>query len=587
MYNENGNKKAATLARCIHWLCESDFRLFVSIFTLLSAITCFPILIQPHLHLSESPVGDKGTNLWNLWWVYYALFERFSSPLYCDLIFYPWGCDIRYHTLSLFNCVIVSPITALFGPTIAYNCLFVVWTILTGCFATIWARSFQLSRHFSFIVGFIAAFGPFRWLHQNHLNVFSTATIFISFIAFEKSLEQQTSKRWIVFSLIWLITLFIDWYYGVFVGIYVCVRTVFYLIYNCSFQSLLKILRYSLFPVCILGSTLLLYFNPLTTTSYQKQIVDSVSISFSSYWSFDLLHLLLPIWAQFNYPMLQQGSEFYHHPGLWVYLLYPFIVYLGFSREKRKQFLFLASIALIFIVFSFGPLLFFNGRSCHIGDIPIFLPAGIFELIPALTVIRVYSRFAFIGLLTLCLIGFIGLDDWLKNNNQLKYKWVITIVIPILFLLETLWFPPAMIKYNPPPQVLSKPMYPVIEVPYTPSINSGLHLFHQTIHKKPIFIAEFSRLSKYKEMYLQAFPLLITLNDISLGKRSFEQFSETEKRKFVSTISHFPRFEIIISTPSSNNQEKRNDTEKFSADYSNHETAIHEKVCELKTGIYT
>ena len=96
--------------------------------------------MHPTGHLAAPPLGDKGTNLWNLWWVYYALLEKHVSPLRCGMIFIPWGCDLRVHTLSLANGVLAMPLTGLLGPVITYNLLFLLWTWFTAVFAALWMR---------------------------------------------------------------------------------------------------------------------------------------------------------------------------------------------------------------------------------------------------------------------------------------------------------------------------------------------------------------------------------------------------------------------------------------------------------------
>jgi hypothetical protein len=119
--SKNPTAADAKPSSLLQQLLAMDGVMFTLVFTVLSAVLCYPLLINPTGHLYSIPLADKGTNLWNLWWVYYALFERHVSPLWCDLVFYPWGGDLRYHTLSLVNGILAAPVTAVFGPVVSYG----------------------------------------------------------------------------------------------------------------------------------------------------------------------------------------------------------------------------------------------------------------------------------------------------------------------------------------------------------------------------------------------------------------------------------------------------------------------------------
>ena len=84
-----------------------------------------------------------------------------------------------------------------------------------------------------------------------------------------------------------------------------------------------------------------------------------------------------------------------------------------------------------------------------------------------------------------------------------------------VFLCETEWRPPRLYPTPPLQSTLAQTRGPILELPFTPSTLSGYHLYHQTIHHQPIFIAEFSRLSKFKARYLENYPALAILNRIA------------------------------------------------------------------------
>ncbi len=468
------------------------------------------------------------------------------------MVFYPWGCDLRYHTLSLVNGLFAAPVTFLFGPNTALNALFVTWTFLTGVFAALWARHFGLGIAASFFVGIIAALNPFRWTHQQHLNLFSTPWLFLSFLLCEKLMSRRGKALDIVlFSASWLLALYTDWYFGVFTAIYFCFRLIFFLKNEVQTERLRYFLKMGLMPSAIIAVSLKAYFyatyDPVYT-SLGEIPVDKVDIKFSAYWSLDLLHLVLPIWLipLIEVPIRNYG-EFRMHPGA-VFLLLAGCSF--FARRylpmSETNYRFLFCLAVIFLILSLGPILQIAGCPASILGVPVFLPAGIIEFVPALTSIRVFARFSFAGFILLVLIGAAWLEGWIKS--KFSANWIAPAFLAVLytFLLEIQWQFPVMYLLSERDKMYKKANKPVLEIPFTPSSLSGLHLYHQTIHHKPIFVAEFSRLAYYKKRYLEAFPALDLLNKVALGKPYTEDDKRFIKTRFREELRRLGPLHIIV-----------------------------------------
>lgn len=517
MENDKQNKKSKGPVQWFSKVQNHEFGLFLLIFTVLSAIACYPILLYPTRHLGSLPMADKGTNLWNLWWVYYALFERGISPLRCDTIFIPWGCDLRYHTLSIVNGVLASPFTAWFGPVVSFNGLFVIWTAMTGCFAALWARQMGGDRWVAILLGILAAYGPYRWAHQIHLNLFSTPWLFLAFYLCERSLQKREIRYSAGIGLVWLLAFFSDWYYGLFVGLYLAIRSVLVVWQERNVECLRWAFLFTGLPAVFVGFLLFFYFYPSRAL---EGYVDPVAMKYSAFWSLDLMHFFIPIWLLPQYSVLQQNEEFYFHPGM-VLMGLPLVF--GWVKgntidciRKRRV---LGVTAGVFFLVSLGPVLMGNGRPVNVFGLPIFLPAGLFELIPGLTVIRVYARFVYIGLAAYLLLGLLGLQSWMERSTwQGRAPVLICIGLTLCMILETGWRFPEMFPEEPSPLIFPDSPKPVLELPFTPSQRGGLHLYHQTLHQQPIFVAEFSRLGNYRKRYLEAYPALDILNRAAKGE---------------------------------------------------------------------
>lgn len=492
---------------------KGDVWVFTLFFSVATLIACFPILIHPTRHLAELPYGDKGTNLWNLWWVYYALIERQSSPLQCDLLFYPWGIDLRYHTLSLVNGLIAIPVTALLGPNVSFNLLFVLWTFLTGVFAAGWAREFRLSLPACCLVGIVAMFGAYRWSHQIHLNLYSTHWLFLSFWALERLLNSGSGRAGMLLAIGWICGFYSDWYYGLFIGIYVFWRFLFFLYHHHEPKRWLPISLW-LSLVCVSIAILFrLYFINLNT-----QIpIDEVGIEYAVFWSLDLFHVFLPNWLiEFLGLSISQEREFQINPGLFLSIL-GFVAIL-FRKRVQEQVCcttFLISTTFIFLLLSLGPALKVAERVVNFYGIPLFLPGGLLPFLPMLSTMRVFARFAYIGFICLTLLG-LGLIDTIRNRDGgVTKKMSILVLLGIIFFMEIRWSFPHVYDFSLDRVQSSTLSGPVLELPFTPSRMSGLHLFRQTLHQQPIYVVEFSRLGAYRSNYLEAFPILKHLDTLN------------------------------------------------------------------------
>ncbi len=549
MNSSSENRQSPGPASWIRRCWESDWGRFIALFFGLTVIGCFPLIVHPFQHLAMKPFGDKGTNLWNLWWVYYALFERGCSPLRCDSIFIPWGCDLRYHTLSLANGVIAAPVTALFGPVAAYNVLFAVWTCLTGVFASLWARRFNLGIAAAALVGFIAAFGPYRWSHQVHLNLFSTPWLFLAFYQLERTFDTGWFRNVVFFTLAWILAALTDWYYALFIGVYLGIRAGCFLLEKRTLRHTLVALQTMVLPFIVVFGIIVAYFHQPAGAMFEESFVDSVPMKFSAYWSLDVYHLFLPAWGLPGGAPIQADGEFCLHPGL-LFLLLPgiwlFVKNRGDDRWRRR---FLKLALFGFILLSFGPFLQIGGYVARLFSIPIILPTALLELIPSLTVIRVFARFAYVGFLIWCLLGVMGLERWMKHRKPSWSMAVLTLICGCLFLFETGWRFPKMAEHRLSHEYSIVDPTPVLEIPFTPSFLSGLHLYHQTIHRRPIFVAEFSRLGNYKKRYLSAYPALALLDRLSREDEVSVEDRALLESDFCLEFSRLGRVDMRVSFP--------------------------------------
>jgi hypothetical protein len=74
---------------------------------------------------------DRDQNLWNLWWVSQAI-TSLHDPYHTNLLYYPNGVSLYFHTLQPFNGLLATPLIPIFGLIVTYNLIVVISFVLTG-----------------------------------------------------------------------------------------------------------------------------------------------------------------------------------------------------------------------------------------------------------------------------------------------------------------------------------------------------------------------------------------------------------------------------------------------------------------------
>lgn len=107
---------------------------------------------------------DVWQNYWGFWWWHHALFELGQSPLWTDLLYYPFGSNLALHTHSAFNMLWTMPFQTVWGPAAAMN--LATLGALAGCGWTAYllARDLGLSWSGAILAGIVFT------LNANHME---------------------------------------------------------------------------------------------------------------------------------------------------------------------------------------------------------------------------------------------------------------------------------------------------------------------------------------------------------------------------------------------------------------------------------
>lgn len=106
----------------------------LAVYLLLALVLTFPLVLHFTTHGPGHGVDDP-SQTWSLWWLKFAIFNRGSSPLFSDYVFYPLGLNLVAYTPTFLHGVISLPLQFLFGVIVAQN-LLVLFSLAVGGFGT-------------------------------------------------------------------------------------------------------------------------------------------------------------------------------------------------------------------------------------------------------------------------------------------------------------------------------------------------------------------------------------------------------------------------------------------------------------------
>jgi hypothetical protein len=103
--------------------------------------------------------GDPQLFIWYLGWIPHQLGQG-QNPLFTDQLSYPSGVNLMWNTSMIFPAVLAWPVTALFGPVVAYNLLITSGIALSAWCGFLAARRFIDREIPCFVAGLIYGFSP-------------------------------------------------------------------------------------------------------------------------------------------------------------------------------------------------------------------------------------------------------------------------------------------------------------------------------------------------------------------------------------------------------------------------------------------
>jgi hypothetical protein len=488
----------------------------------LTLVMTFPLVTQ----FGSAIPGDSfdgWQNYWNLWWVKVALLDKITSPWFTDLLYYPTGVSLLFHTLNPFNGVVFLPIQLAFGLLPAYNTAVVFGFVMGGLGAYLLARYVLgpgSSRLAAFVAGAIFTFAPYHIAHLlGHMQLISLEWLpfFALYLLRAAGIPEtrtpetrfllgnrvsQRRLRDVALAVLFLVLVAAcDWYY-----VFYCLILTFVVALWCIVRDVRRgdgrgLLRRLIAIAAIWLATAVVLSPLLVPMAREARATDYMvpDPAQSRSLSADLLAFITPqgfhpLWGEWarkvSGSFTSTISEYTVFAGYAVLALA--IAGLFSRRRSSTKWLWLAA-ALTFFVLALGPVLHVNGK---VGLLPggreLPLPYGLLGGLPFLDIMRSISRLDVMVMLALAMLAALGLDALTKGGR--RRIWLPFTAL-VLVLFEFLPVPYPMSPPDTPAwyQALAKDPRPGAVLNLPVNWDRPGYLLYQTVHGKPLTAAYISR----------------------------------------------------------------------------------------------
>lgn len=533
---------------------------------LLTVVLTYPVAFR--LTTQVPGGGDAWQNVWNLWWVKQALLVLHTNPWHTDLLYYPEGVNLYFHTLVFSAGLVGIPLQLLgFNLVATYNTLMLLTFVLAGY--SMYLLCMYLTRHrwASFIGGLVFAFSPYHFAHMfGHLNLVSVQWMPFYVLALLKAFEPASTppvrdaaagpesmplngratplRRRLNSSLKWAVAAgallalnaYTDWLYAIFLLLFTGTFVAWRLMLPSERRSLgggphawlEACKRLAALGLAFVALSAPIFFPTLkeATAGYAQQPPLETLVYSADLTSAFTPSELHPMWGASIKEQLNQTGPYLpiKNPSERVLFLgYATLLLaaLGTWRLRRlRQVRFWAFAAVATWVLSLGPILQYMGQTRFtLFDTTIPLPYLLLYQLPLFNIMRTPARLTVLTMLALAVLVAFALASLIGSRTPSPPKLftgrsvVWGVVLPILILFECLStpFPTVPPGWGVPiySKIAAEPgRFALVELPIRPFSD---YMAYQTVHGKPIVGGYISRQPPYPT--LQQVPALHYLLD--------------------------------------------------------------------------
>lgn len=493
------------------------------VYAALAVVMTWPVVARLGTHLVGDG-DDMWVHYWNGWWIKRVL-EQGGSPYHTDLLFHSDGVSLLYHNFGWVNILLWLGLEPLVGGVAGYNLVYLIHIPLCGLAMFALVRKLTKSYSVAFLGGLIFAFWPYRMLDANHPNMISTEGFPVLMLALLR-LFRGERPVWsgVLGGAILAVIGYMRWQLVILAGFMVAAYLLYALVWERERWTWRTGMGLAL--MVIVASALVapaLY--PLVRDQLAQGVSEDIFIVESDSRKQDLLAWILPqhqhvLSGLYNkvfpaYGYSRERSRFSAFPGHVALALA--IVGVAAQRKKEETW-FWAGLALVCLVFAWGPHLRFN-TMLHT-DIP--LPYRLIGWLLPIKLLRNPHRFtALLGLpvAVLASYGALALKGRLAERRSGRRR-VLSRVWPVLIaslILLDYWSVPTVTVSAGVPDFYSAMAkesgdFALIGIPGSRG-HTEYYMYYQTVHGHPILGGHVSRLPPDALDFSSSIPLIAGMYD--------------------------------------------------------------------------
>jgi hypothetical protein len=505
---------------------------------LLTIVMTWPLVTQ----ITTAIPGDSfdgWQNYWNLWWVKTALVDRQQTPFVTDLLYYPTGVGLYFHTLNPFNGLLTLPLQLSGSLFVAYNTVvFFSWTvagygvylltrwildvgysILPEREARIPNTQYPLS---AFLAGAVFTFAPVHMAHLlGHMQVMSLQWLPFYVLYLLQAIArcrrgQPWTRQALMAGLFLALAGLCDWYFVLYLFFFTGLVVLWQFLpghWGSNLKSKacpgrIQNLKSAIVPPLVAGALMLLLLSPVLIPMVREATQFSFMVRPTSdlyIFSASLLDFLVPnrlhtLWRpeSFTWP----GNQIAPVSERTISIGYiPLLLALVALWRWRPAVRFWAVTALFFLLLALGPRI-------HLGNItesdlptilsnttPEWTPFALLNrTVPFMRISRSVSRYALMVQLAMAVLAGIGVATLLQRRRVLT-GWLTNGAL-LLLLLGEFWVAPYPMSPPDTPAFYEQirgmaDVRGILNLPM--NYDRPGYLLYQTVHQKPLVVAYISR----------------------------------------------------------------------------------------------
>ena len=506
----------------------------VFIFSVLTVIVTFPIILDFASEAAGFECYDKCHMMWRIWWTDFS-FENGLDFYHSNYIFYPDGTAIGGN-LAYFTTFIGFLAVQFVDYVTAWNIIWFFGLVFGGYGCYLLANNFNKNYLSSIIAGIIFTFTTYHMAHSNGhfgLSMIVWIPIFVLFLF--KLLEKQSKFYPIIGGIVFFLVSFTHLYYFVFVAMFSIVFFAVYIFKQKKISNKTFVVNFSILLLIGLTSSTILLLPTIGDSDLPSRPLYEHNL-----FSINLENLILPT-PEHTTQIISDGGAirsfytFFDKPFDTYQLQVENLVFLGYSviflsalaviKYRQKHMWFWLLIAGVFIVMSLGPELkiFYEPTG-------IILPERIlYDTIPEWNELRAPARFIVMANLALAVLASYTVYGLIKNKfSSFKQQLILTGIIGFVILFEF-----SMIPFSSQTELVpsiyeeiknDESKFAVLAAPIGGTGDGFLMsdpriLYHQIYHEKPIYGGYESRTSletmdQTRTYFLNMFHKFGTENDV-------------------------------------------------------------------------